>query len=301
MPELTIGLPVYNSERYIGEVLECLLAQSYGSFRVLISDNASTDATPSLCQEFARRDKRISYVRHPQNLGATVNYNYVALHADTTYFKWHSSNDLLSSNALQSCIDMLDGRPDIALAFPHTRLFQHSTETSTPYDADPIADQEDPIERFLYVIDNMALNNMMNGVLRLDYLRRTAMLRTFYSADRGMMAELALQGKLLRDEGSTFFRRMDEHSATQKKSAKEVLRHFDPRWKRPLSFMTWRTFGAYLVGLSRAGIGPVVAFRGYAKVLRRAWWGRNQLAEDVADYLVYLGRDLRRIVPNNSK
>ena len=293
MPELTIGLPVYNSERHIGEVLECLLAQSYESFRLLISDNASTDETPDICQEFARRDKRISYVRHPQNLGATANYNYVARHAETTYFKWHSSNDLLSPNALESCIALMDDRPDVALVFPRTRLFQHTIESSTSYDADPIADHDDPVDRFLHVIDHMALNNMMNGVLRLDYLQRTAMLRPFYFADRGMMADLALQGKLIRDDRSTFFRRIDEHSATQKMTTDEVLKHFDPRWKRPLPFMNWRTFGAYLHGLSSARIGFKSRSRGYAKVLRRAWWNRAKLTDDVVRYLAYLARDLR--------
>ena len=48
-PRLTIGLPVYNGETYLGESLEALLGQSYEDFELVISDNASTDGTPDIC------------------------------------------------------------------------------------------------------------------------------------------------------------------------------------------------------------------------------------------------------------
>ena len=49
-PRLTIGLPVYNGEKYVAESLEALLGQSFTDFELIISDNASTDSTGDICR-----------------------------------------------------------------------------------------------------------------------------------------------------------------------------------------------------------------------------------------------------------
>ena len=49
-PRLSIGLPVYNGERLLPQAIECLLAQSFGDFEIVIGDNASTDRTQEICQ-----------------------------------------------------------------------------------------------------------------------------------------------------------------------------------------------------------------------------------------------------------
>ena len=74
-PTLSVGLPVYNGERYLAESLDALLAQTYADFELIISDNASTDGTAEICREYAARDPRIRYVRQPVNVGAGPNHN----------------------------------------------------------------------------------------------------------------------------------------------------------------------------------------------------------------------------------
>jgi glycosyltransferase involved in cell wall biosynthesis len=48
-PLVTIGLPVYNGENYISQAIDSILAQTYENFELIISDNASTDKTESIC------------------------------------------------------------------------------------------------------------------------------------------------------------------------------------------------------------------------------------------------------------
>ena len=50
LPRLSVGLPVYNGEKYLGQSVESLLGQNYEDFELIISDNASTDATPDICR-----------------------------------------------------------------------------------------------------------------------------------------------------------------------------------------------------------------------------------------------------------
>jgi glycosyltransferase involved in cell wall biosynthesis len=74
-PRVSIGMPVYNGEPYLTRALDALLAQSFTDFELIISDNASTDATETICREYAARDRRIRYYRCNENHGAAWNFN----------------------------------------------------------------------------------------------------------------------------------------------------------------------------------------------------------------------------------
>ncbi|MEM4134638.1 MAG: glycosyltransferase, partial [Candidatus Micrarchaeia archaeon] len=76
-PLVSIGMPVYNGERFIRQALDSLLAQDYENFELIISDNASEDKTPEICLEYAARDKRIRYYRNEKNMGAAWNFKRV--------------------------------------------------------------------------------------------------------------------------------------------------------------------------------------------------------------------------------
>ncbi len=53
-PRVSIGLPVYNGEKYLEEALDSILAQTYKDFEIIISDNASNDKTQDICLKYAR-------------------------------------------------------------------------------------------------------------------------------------------------------------------------------------------------------------------------------------------------------
>ena len=55
-PCVTIGLPVFNGEKYLAQALDSILAQTYQDFEVIISDNASTDDTPLICHKYVAKD-----------------------------------------------------------------------------------------------------------------------------------------------------------------------------------------------------------------------------------------------------
>ena len=77
-PKLSIGLPVYNGEKYLPDALDDLLGQDYEDFELIISSNASTDGTDEICREYASKDRRVSHSRNDCNIGATPNWNRVA-------------------------------------------------------------------------------------------------------------------------------------------------------------------------------------------------------------------------------
>ena len=99
-PRLSVGLPVYNGETYIGQSIESLLGQSYEDFELIISDNASTDSTADICRHYGKQDPRIRYVRQPRNIGLSPNHNFVVQQARGEYFKWAAADDLCAPTFL---------------------------------------------------------------------------------------------------------------------------------------------------------------------------------------------------------
>ena len=105
---LTIGMPVYNGEAFIADAINSLLTQTMADFRLLISDNCSTDNTEKICLSFAKKDPRIRYFRHPVNRGAEANFRFVLDCASSPFFMWAAADDLWSTDYLQLAIHHLD-------------------------------------------------------------------------------------------------------------------------------------------------------------------------------------------------
>ena len=118
-PQISIGLPVFNGERFIAEAIECVLSQTFGDFELVISDNASTDTTREICLAFCRQDPRVRYERNSLNVGAAPNFNRCFVLAQPSqYFKWMAYDDLMSDDFLERCIDALEQDPKASIAFP---------------------------------------------------------------------------------------------------------------------------------------------------------------------------------------
>jgi len=112
---VSIGMPVYNGEDYIREALDSLLAQTFTEFELIISDNASTDNTRTICSEYAARDSRIRYFRQHTNIGAYGNFLAVLAMASTSYFMWAAADDRWDPDWLAALLRQLNG--DVSIAF----------------------------------------------------------------------------------------------------------------------------------------------------------------------------------------
>lgn len=103
-PLVSIGMPVFNGEKYIEEAIRSLLEQSYRNFELIISDNASNDATPDLCRVYAESDSRIRYICQIENIGPLANFQFVLSEASGQYFMWAAADDVWSNNWLEDLI-----------------------------------------------------------------------------------------------------------------------------------------------------------------------------------------------------
>jgi len=129
-PTVSIGMPVYNGERFITEAIDSILAQTFTDFELIISDNASTDGTEAICNVYAARDSRIRYFRQSKNYGALFNFKFVLNEAQGLYFKWAATDDLLGTKeTLANLVNSLG--PQFQLAIPDVTFVNESKQTIT--------------------------------------------------------------------------------------------------------------------------------------------------------------------------
>ena len=115
-PLVSIGLPVFNGERTLRRTIDSLLAQTCEDLELIITDNASTDSTESICAEYAGRDHRVRYHRHAANLGHVASMNHLFELSSADYFMWATDEDLWAPDYVQSCIEVLGQSEEILLA-----------------------------------------------------------------------------------------------------------------------------------------------------------------------------------------
>lgn len=225
MPHVSIGLPVYNGEKYVVEALDSLLAQTYEDFEIVISDNASTDRTVEICRDFEARDPRIRYCRNEWNLGAAANFNRSFELSKAPLFHGSSHDDLYAPGFLEANVDALKGDPDAVLSYAAVRVVgDHGEPLDLDSDqdhfidslGDPIMGNEreglgsafEPEARFSDILAFATWCFPLFGVIRSETLRKTGLHGTYYGADKILLAELALQGRFVQLEDPLFIKRV---------------------------------------------------------------------------------------------
>lgn len=113
IPIVSIGMPVYNGEKYLREALDSLLAQTFTDFELIISDNASTDGTQAICENLALTDARIRYFRQPANKGASWNFRFVLDQSEGKYFMWAAADDRRFPNFINDAVGCFQEDPSL--------------------------------------------------------------------------------------------------------------------------------------------------------------------------------------------
>ncbi|MEK9180194.1 MAG: glycosyltransferase family 2 protein [Patescibacteria group bacterium] len=113
---VSIGLGTRNRSHYIGTALDSLLAQTYRNFELVISDNASTDDTPLICEKYTRKDRRVKYIWQKSNIGHAKNFDFLKENARGEYFMWASDDDKWAPTFIEKCLEALNANPDAVIA-----------------------------------------------------------------------------------------------------------------------------------------------------------------------------------------
>ena len=296
-PFVSIGMPVYNGEKYIAAAIESLLTQTFTDFELVISDNASTDNTKHICQEYALKDSRIRYYRNPLNLGAPPNYNRTVKLSKGKYFKWAAADDEHKRDYLQKCVAILEKDQSIVLCHSKTasRIDETGVITGT-YDHSMRIGSQNRYQRFADLISIMS-NPCWTvfGVIRKEILERTPLHGDYRGADANLLAELSLYGRLYELPDYLFLRRDHEETYTRKYCSgtkfrkKQELTQQLSWWstKTWVNDTNFKNFIEFFKSIDRVPLSPVEKILCYREIFK--WLGREGwklLGNDVEKYLL---------------
>jgi glycosyltransferase involved in cell wall biosynthesis len=214
-PLVSIGVPVRNGARFLGQTLDSLLGQTYRDFELIISDNASTDETEAICRDFASQDGRIRYYRVTQDLGLAYNYNFLFKQARGEYFKWAAADDLCEPEYVARCLDVLESDRATVLAYTKTRFIDETQNPVTIHDPGFDLHSSEASERLRYVIYAGNWVNAIYGVIRSAALTKTQLLPPYPGGDYTLLGDLAVAGKFVEVPQALFLRRLHAGASSQ--------------------------------------------------------------------------------------
>lgn len=208
---VSIGMPVYNKRQYICQALDSLLSQTFGDFELIISDNASTDGTSEICQEYLKKDKRIKYIRQEENIGATRNFNFLLKQANGRYFMWASGDDLWDKNFLESCVKKLEENRKAVLAFTGVIGIDEEGKPIRFFHPQKFFPRESDIylrlREYLLFYHHDGKANLIFGLWRRKKISDNE-LKDHWAADVGYVFRNLIKGKFILIDDFLFFKRM---------------------------------------------------------------------------------------------
>ena len=98
---VSIGVPVFNGEKFIGKTLDSLINQTYKNIEIIISDNCSNDKTAKICKNYCKLDSRIKFFRHDKKIDPAKNFYFVLKKSKGDFFTWNAVNDFKSQNFIE--------------------------------------------------------------------------------------------------------------------------------------------------------------------------------------------------------
>lgn len=147
-PLVSIGLPVYNGQDTVENVVKSVLGQDHENIELVISDNASTDGTEEICRELAGTDPRIVYHRHAKNVGLLKNFVCAIDLARGIYFRWIGDDDWIHPSYVSRCLEVFaDDARRILVSTQFEYLLPDGAVASETYEETALG-SADPAERF---------------------------------------------------------------------------------------------------------------------------------------------------------
>ena len=280
LPRVSVGLPVYNGERYVREAIESILSQSFPDLELIISDNASSDATERICKEYADKDTRVRYYRSERNRGAAWNHNRVVELARGEYFKWQCHDDYCDNTFVEKCVAILQANPNVVLCYPQfVRVDEQGRFRGIK--SSRVSGGAEPVERFRSLIYRRDSCEEIYGITRTAVLRMTALIGPYSNSDDTFLAELILHGQFRQIPEPLFFYRVHPGQSTSSNPSRSArMAWFNPSACR-FSLPFLRLFLGYLSLVSRSPVPWRVKLRCYRSLAGWFCLFRDWLTEDL--------------------
>jgi glycosyltransferase involved in cell wall biosynthesis len=280
-PRLSVGMPVFNGGELFASALKSVLAQSFDDLEVVVSDNASTDRTEAVARDYARRDRRVRYIRQASTLPAMENFRFVLSQARGDFFFWAAHDDHWHPGFAAAGIAVLDVTPAAIGAYGMSR---NAIGDTLLYQPPYGLDAADPMQRVRHYLDSNGPDMLIYSVFRRDALDGVPWMKSI-CPEKAVIMHALCRGALVDCP------EMLHHYRLVQKSAEHVV-----QINQLPAYNTWYSARAFWsIGLAMYRNLPLPAFLRLApRMMVRQNWHKQLVKSLLLELATPLRRQARR-------
>ena len=206
-------MTLFNKCKYLPESVDSILAQNHSDFGLIAIDNASTDNTENIMNNYMDKDSRIHYSKNPSNIGLIQNWRKafttaLNLYPKMQYFAWASDHDIWHKDWLSKHLDALNSNLNATLAYPLTEPIDENGDTLPVKLPGYQNTHMSKYDRMVSVSTQMkGVGNMIYGLFRTQSILKAGVHPYCIMPDRSMLLEIALNGSFIQIEEPLWSRR----------------------------------------------------------------------------------------------
>jgi glycosyltransferase involved in cell wall biosynthesis len=258
-----------------------MVNQDYEYFELIIADNASSDRTQEICRSFAMRDERIRYFRHPSNIGAGPNYNFVFHKSRGKYFKWAAHDDLCSPDLVFKCVNVLEINPSIVLCYPTIIEIDEKGGEIRVLSRNK-ANFSEAQKRFKDLVSWNYNCEEIYGIIRSKILKQSRLIRNYTDSDRTLLVQLGLFGKFYKVRNAKFFHRVHSGMSTKMHNDwRERAAWFNPELKNRSVLSGWKQLCEYIFIIFKGDLKLRDKYMCYLELMRFFKWRHKWLFQEL--------------------
>lgn len=221
-PLVSVVTPVYNTEKYLAECIESVLAQSYDNWEYIIINNCSTDRSLEIAQHYAAQDNRITIYNNAQFLTQMQNWNHAMrqISPDSRYCKVVHADDWLFPECIAQMVALAEQHPSVGIVGAYRLDEIEVNLDGLPYPSGCIAGRD--ICRLALLEGNYLFGSPTSILLRADLVRR----RDPFYEESDTHADTSVCFELLREANFGFVHQVLTFTRRHNESVTSLISRF---------------------------------------------------------------------------
>lgn len=232
MPQISIIVPVYKVEKYLDRCVNSILNQTFTDFELILVDDGSPDLCPQMCDEWAKKDKRIRVI-HKENGGAGAARNVALCQAKGDYIGFVDSDDWIAPDMYEYLYGLFQQYPDAQIV--QCDAIQTSSENQIVKQQDQMIsvwNRKQMLDYFFRIHGEKSNYSIWNKLIKREVLKNFSFIEGTISEDVAANFDFFMNAsKMVSSNKILYFYFVNQSGVTKSKVSSKDLEYIDV-WKR---------------------------------------------------------------------